>query len=481
MPNIFGDMNNRGLSAPHYKGDLRGAIAVAVERFLTERITVLVCDYSRTLRLMESMGAVRKDQPAIWKFPVDWQTVGAVPITERSFTATDNYDYFEPGSTANQTTASGFRGIARLAKEHNDMAVATYEVALRKVETAIPWYTQDVTLSNSPVGTEFISRLMQRLVQGQALEVNALLWNFNAVGNGTWSTGNTVSYKQSENMYSIPFVVNTPRFVHVSTSNNTNASGNTILKALGRDGLSVSAPVFYSQDALGARQQDVGGLVRSATTRRYWSVPHVALNDETVERVIRRTNHVHSGLVANAVTGTYTGSTDGIAGNSFVESNNTNLTFQPVTFRDLAMLYHNLQASNYTMPDVIITHPELMAWMDDQVWTKRQFTSSDLRAVFGNQVSFFLDTPVYADVMVSPVIVPAGVNITNLAPNDKLYSMYFLTLRDRRGLALMLNNATRPVRQREVPVPADYFMGAYYIQLALLDPVAQGFAVNLKP
>lgn len=480
MPNIYGDMNNRGLSAPYYKGDLRGAIAIAVERFLTNRITVLVCDYSRTLRLMEGMDAVRRDQPAIWKFPVDWQTVGSVPLTERTYSSGTgfNYDYFEPGGGANEAGSTGFRGIAKLAREHNDLSIATYEVAMRKVETAIPWYTQDVTISNSPVGTEFVSRLMQRLVQGQALEINQLLWNFNAVGSGTWGDGNTVNYKQSEQLYSIPFVVNTPRFAHVSTDGTP--AGNTVLKALVADGVSSSTTVFYSQDGLGARSQDVGGLVRSTTTRRYWSVPHVALNDETGEKVVRRTNHVWSGLIANNVAN-YTGTTPGIGGNARAQANNTDLTFIPVKFRDLGMLYHNIQASNYTMPDVAITHPELMAWMDDQVWTRRQFTSADMRAVFGNQVSFFLDTPVYADVMVSPVIVPNGVNITNLAPGDKLYSMYFLTMRNQRGLALMLNNSTRPVQKRDVPVPADYFMGAYYIQLALLDPLAQGFAVNLKP
>lgn len=487
MANIFGDAAGHPLSSPYYKGNLRGALAVAVEKFLTEQITVLVCNYSRTLRLMESMGAVRRDQPAIWKFPVDWQTVGSVPITERSFQASDNYEYFEPGSTTGQTTSSGFRGIARLAQEHNEMAVAAYEVALRKLETAIPWYTQDVTLSNSPLATEFVSRLMQRLVQGQALEVNAMLWNFDAAANGTLAAvdsgniANLVTYKQSEQIYSIPFLVNTPRFAHLCLDDTaTNGTGNTNLKALIEDGVPTTAAVFYSQDENGARSQEVGGLTRSATTRRYWSVPHVALNDPTGEKVVRRTNHVWSGLTTRQVS-TYA-NTAGLGKANNALTRRAHVTFTPVMFRHLGMLYQNIQASNYTMPDVAITHPELLAWMDDQVWTRRQFTSSDLRAVFGAQVSFFLDTPVYADVMVSPVIVPDTLSgINNLAPRDKLYSMYFLTLRDRRGLALMLNNSTRPVQKRDVPVPADYFMGAYYIQLALVDPVAQGFAVNLKP
>ncbi len=212
---------------------LRGAIAAAVPRWLREQFVVLLPLYNKTLMLMQEKGAIKTDAGGIWSIPLDFLLRRSVPLTEAAYQSP--FTNFEPNNN------QGFRGIAEIAREENEMYVARWQAKMRKLETSFDWYSQDITLGGPNALTEFVERRLRRLTEGEATELNEMLWNFTARAEGAWDglTANVV-YDQSISAYSIPFMINIPHFAVVRAAA---AGARTPLKALAPDTIPADAEV----------------------------------------------------------------------------------------------------------------------------------------------------------------------------------------------------------------------------------------------
>lgn len=472
---------------------LRGAIAASIPKWLREQFTVLLPLYNRTLRLMETKGGIRNDILGTYAFPIDFLLRRSVPMTESAFDG-PNFTNFEPNNQ------SGFRGIAALAKEENEGVVVRFQPMQRKLETALDWYTQDVTLSDSRMLVEQVRQRLNRLVHGHANELNEMLWNSNTLANGgEWGdSGVTAALNQAHAAYSIPFLVNTPRFARIVTAVADGVNDRTVLKAMIPSTIRLTtaqqaAAGFFSTETTMARRQDVGGLRRghpqwgategtgpepTIDNQRFafWNVPMRSFN---FSRTPRRLDHFISGLevidVANLNVSAATG--DGINGTSTILP--ANVRQQALSHQRLVELYNNLLSEDVELPDVIVTHPHVLAWMENMTWTNRRYENS-MKQVFGMNVAFFLDVPVMVDPLVQPVSHGAALAFNNatLPANRPLHHIYFLRFGEK-GIQAMLNKK-RDVKAWDVPVTSDYYMGIYYWQLFINTPMTVGAALNFS-
>lgn len=452
---------------------LRGAIAAAVPRWLREQFVVLLPLYNKTLMLMQEKGAIKTDAGGIWSIPLDFLLRRSVPLTESAYQSP--FTNFEPNNN------QGFRGIAEIAREENEMYVARWQAKMRKLETSFDWYSQDITLGGPNALTEFVERRLRRLTEGEATELNEMLWNFTARAEGAWDgVSANVVYDQSVSAYSIPFMINIPHFAVVRA---TAGGARTPLKALAPDNVPADAEVaklgFFSFEpgqTTMALTQEVGGLRRGAArtnAHRFWNGAHVEYNSP---RTPRRLNHFISGLRTTATT--FGTGAAGIGTTGTAEVDPGTVVMEGLSHFALSQLYNSLMSDN-VMPDVLVTHPNVVAWMENQTWIARRYYES-MRQVFGMNVPFFLDVPVKPEPLVVPAYHTANITLSNTTyqANTPLYHLYFLKFGGEDGLMLMLEKDSRPVRPYDVPVPADYYMGAYYTQLVMQNPLAGGAALN---
>lgn len=490
---MAGIIFNQTWTKPENVEQLRGAIAQSIPKWLREKFTILLPVYNRTMRLMDSKGAIRRDLMGSYAFPIDHLLRRSVEMGESAFENT--YTNFEPNNMP------GLRGIAAIAKEENEANVVRFQPMQRKLETALDWYTQDVTLSDPKMLIEQVRLRMNRLVEGHAVEINEMLWNFSTLANGGQfeSDNLTAGINQSEDGYSIPFLVNAPRFVRIVT-NTTDAAGNrTLLKALAPGNLRFPASTqpalgFFSVDTTMARRQDVGGLRRghmvwsgdefagpepsfANQNYAYWNVP---MRSFYLSRSPRRLDHFISGLeVFNPADVSASGAAGaGIAGTAITTPDKVRVS--SLSHLRLVELYNNLLAEDVELPDVLVTHPHVLAWMENQAWTIRRYMEP-MKQVFGMNIAFFLDVPILVDPLVTPVTHNAPLTFADnvsVPAGTPFYHLYFLRFGEK-GIEMMLNKK-RDVKPWDVPVTSDYYMGVYYWQLFINTPMTVGAALNFR-
>lgn len=482
---------NQTWTSPINVEQLRGAIAQSIPKWLREKFTVLLPVYNRTMRLMETKGAIRRDLLGVYSFTIDHLLRRSVEMGEASFE--NPYVNFEPNNMP------GLRGIAALAKEENEGNVVRFQPMQRKLETALDWYTQDVTLSDPKMLMEQVRRRLNRLIEGHAVEINEMLWNFSTLANGGQfeSDGLTAGINQAEDGYSIPFLVNAPRFVRIVLDTTDDPGGRTVLKALAPGDLRFPPAIqaalgFFSVDTTMARRQDVGGLRRghmiwsgvefsgpeptfANQNYAYWNVPMRSFH---LSRSPRRLDHFISGLEIANPSGIATSGASGagIAGTAIVKPNDVRVT--ALSHLRLVELYNNILAEDVELPDVLITHPHVLAWMENQAWTIRRYVEP-MKQVFGMNIAFFLDVPILVDPLVAPVTHNDSLTFANgvvVPAGTPFYHLYFLRFGEQ-GLEMMLNKK-RDVKSWDVPVTSDYYMGVYYWQLFINTPMTVGAALN---
>ncbi len=494
-------------SDPQFNDRLRDALVRVVPRYIQEKFIHYAPIYSKTWELLQKKGAVKSDiPPGVWKVALN--PVIRTPVEVKS-DVYSTYTNFGPGDKTD------FRGIADLTRLQLFFQ-NTFEPAKMKIEAAIDSYSLEVRLEGSFL-RDYVESILDRAIQGHIYDLNARLWNFGNIGSLSGTTGNKEEkLTMTDQVFSIPNAVNSCVFgiIRKDATNNRN----DVLALVTADDLygfnatdydSVVQKLRFFRNGAGSHTgvsdlldaptvSYLGAYKRGhppKTTEKNYGPTNEADIYTTYQRgwwyqVPSRLQHYSNTtfklatprLVDQVFSGVRIKNKSeinkrpmGTDGSEAHVIHQDHVSLVPLNVSDLNLILSNHESTNNRMPDVCITHPVVLTWMINEMWAVRNIIDS-FTGAFGNvNITSVRGVPIFTDERVEP-------NVLNDALDGKpagtrLYHVYFLSF-NPTAMHFRLSMKGKDLQHFKMPVPAEYWVGWYYLQLIAADMLQHSFMTN---
>lgn len=409
--------------------EARGALSLALPKFLKQEFINNTTSLSPTLRAMDVRGGVLTEAQGGWPFkvPINYNMEGMLRVTDSrgNIMTPSGAGTFQYVNSEGVDTNFGSASEAAVPLNDEFVTAAQYSAVEYLVRLAIP-YKQMRSVLNKAALSRYTEGLVESKVRTVSADINRKLWNKHADNAPDTSGGQT-------RLSSIPFYVNAPLFTRGSSGDDQ--LFDPTLNPAAAD--PADRAYYYRVGGTAVTSQTIGNITRTKSASSFFNVQYADATDGTT--------NIGWGIVNNVYGG---------------RTSTTSSTV--ITSQLLSEVYTNIASGCESEPNLIVTTPRLKTALDDYaIGALRYFSKGGEGVNIGMVATAFNNAALVTD-----ALCPAG-------------CIYFI---NTNNLYLIIDSKDfEPEEMATTVTPSQGFVGYIYLQLIMDNARTHGFMMGMTP